>query len=94
MEVFIKPQLSKKGDEEEDYEVHDINNENSVNSNDNRDNQTECFICLEKLELRGGRMILNPGCGHLMHMNCYLEYIKKCKNSCAICARNFPTWYI
>ncbi|CAG8475951.1 6513_t:CDS:1 [Acaulospora colombiana] len=57
------------------------------------DDQTEeCFICIEPLELRGGRMILNPGCGHLMHMKCYMEYINKCTDSCAICSKKFPSW--
>ncbi|RHZ62427.1 hypothetical protein Glove_340g39 [Diversispora epigaea] len=85
LEIFIKSQLSKQGDKDDG---------NYDDNHNNRNDQAECFICLESLELRGGRMILNPGCGHLMHMKCYLEYIRKCKNSCAICARKFPTWQI
>ena len=49
----------------------------------------ECYLCLESLEFRGGRMIINPGCGHLLHMKCYLEYIKYFKEQCTLCKKDF-----
>ena len=52
----------------------------------------ECYLCLESLELRGGRMIINPGCGHLLHMKCYLEYIKYFKEQCTLCKKDFGSW--
>ncbi|GBB87864.1 hypothetical protein RclHR1_14360003 [Rhizophagus clarus] len=52
----------------------------------------ECYLCLESLELRGGRMIINPGCGHLLHMKCYLDYIKYFKEQCTLCKKDFGGW--
>ncbi|CAG8758820.1 7959_t:CDS:2, partial [Funneliformis caledonium] len=49
----------------------------------------ECYLCLEPLELRGGRMIINPGCGHSIHMKCYIEYTKYFKEQCTLCKRDF-----
>ncbi|CAG8625319.1 9917_t:CDS:2 [Cetraspora pellucida] len=63
-----------------------------LRSDNKNDEQEECLLCLESLEIRGGRMIINPGCGHSLHMKCYLEYIKRFKDICSVCRKSFASW--
>ncbi|KAI9023226.1 hypothetical protein DFJ74DRAFT_77067 [Hyaloraphidium curvatum] len=42
-----------------------------------------CSICLQDLERRGGRPIINPGCGHELHLACFHQLLQA--NPAAAC---------
>ncbi|CAI2185881.1 9482_t:CDS:1 [Funneliformis geosporum] len=82
--------------ENEVFEDDSFSSERNSNENEceiqQKQQSEECYLCLEPLELRGGRMIINPGCGHLIHMKCYLEYTKYFKQQCTLCKKDFGNW--
>ncbi|KAJ3059081.1 hypothetical protein HDU98_004912 [Podochytrium sp. JEL0797] len=49
----------------------------------------ECAICLEDLERRGGVPIVNPGCGHDLHVSCLISYQNNGKTNCPTCRKEF-----
>ncbi|ORY49578.1 hypothetical protein BCR33DRAFT_713893 [Rhizoclosmatium globosum] len=49
----------------------------------------ECAICLEILERRGGVPIVNPGCGHDLHLQCLVDYQNSGKETCPSCRKEF-----
>lgn len=53
--------------------------------------QTECMICLDTLQDRGGRALLNPGCcGKTFHLDCIIN-CNNCPNCREIIAIREPT---
>jgi hypothetical protein len=42
-----------------------------------------CSICLQDLEKRAGRALLNPGCGHELHLTCFNTLLRN--NPAATC---------
>ncbi|RIA99222.1 hypothetical protein C1645_870104 [Glomus cerebriforme] len=81
-------------DESKDFSSEKNSNNKSEYECEQQEQQNidECYLCLEPLEFRGGRMIINPGCGHLLHMKCYLKYIKCFKEQCTLCKKDFGSW--
>ncbi|KAI9202993.1 uncharacterized protein BJ171DRAFT_157778 [Polychytrium aggregatum] len=50
-----------------------------------------CPICLEDLESRGGLPIINPGCGHSLHLDCFRRAYTRVPNpTCSICRSELP----
>ena len=46
----------------------------------------DCSICLEQLERRGGLPIINPGCGHSVHLACQRTHLLTHPNAtCSLC---------
>ncbi|KXS15711.1 hypothetical protein M427DRAFT_56544 [Gonapodya prolifera JEL478] len=50
----------------------------------------ECYICLAKMQLRGGTPIFNPGCGHQLHMMCFADAFAKGIKQCGVCKKDLP----
>ncbi|KAI8836512.1 hypothetical protein BJ741DRAFT_189007 [Chytriomyces cf. hyalinus JEL632] len=51
--------------------------------------EEECAICLEVLMRRGGTPIMNPGCGHELHLPCLLQAQSRGISACPVCRKQF-----
>lgn len=45
-----------------------------------------CAVCLTSLERRGGKALINPGCGHELHLACYQQLVARTPDAnCPTC---------
>lgn len=52
---------------------------------------TNCPICMEKMNRGYDRCLLPGPCQHTLHEKCYLEYRSHGKYSCPVCSKTFAT---
>ncbi|RKO87395.1 hypothetical protein BDK51DRAFT_26769 [Blyttiomyces helicus] len=51
-----------------------------------------CPICLNPLQLRGGVPLINPGCGHELHVSCFTSLQRSnIAPKCLICRKPYPS---